>query len=115
MKLTLKKKISKTDWVNLDEGQKLKLDYPTLEQAQELEEILLKEEVAENKRMMEYQRLFIRFTIKDFDGLGIQCKLVDNQLEKEIWENLVLAFTQTTQLYELINKELEWTTNDRKK
>lgn len=115
MKLTLKKKIAKTDWIILEEGQKLKIDYPTLEQAQELEEILLKDDIKESKKMLEYQRLFIKFTVKDWFGLEPKCKLVDNQLEDELWKDLVISFLQTTQLYELINKELEWTTNDKKK
>jgi len=115
MKLTLKKKRSKTDWIKLDDGQKLLIDYPTLEQSQGLETILMDDTLDDKRKMLEYQRLFLRYTIKDWKGLPEKCELVNNELRKDLWEDLVRSFTQTINLFTLINSELEWTVNDSKK
>ena len=115
MQLTLKKKKSKSDWVKVSDTQALKVDYPTLEQAQLLEDILLDEDINDKKRMLKYQRYFLKFSIKDWKGLVDKCELIDNELELSLWQSLTLSFTQTTALFDLVNKELEWTEFDKKK
>ena len=115
MKLTLKKKGISTNWVKLEEDQALKVDYPTLSQSERLEEVLLDDTIDDKKRMLKYQRLFLKFTIKDWKGLDDKCELIENELASELWEDVVSNFTQVSFLFEKVNKVLEWNNFDGKK
>lgn len=115
MLLSLKKKDIGSNWVKLEGTQALKVDYPTLAQTEQLEEVLLDDTLDDKKRMLKYQRLFIKFTIKDWKGLPDKCKVVDNELDSALWEDVVSNFSQVSYLFTEINKVLEWNEFDRKK
>ncbi len=140
MKISLKK--SNSHWIEI-ENVKLLIDYPTMDQQDELDELfsqamspaLIKTE--EIKRLnpgtsdeelekalypfidfnsfKKYQRNFIRYTVKGWEGLDEECKIENNMLDKEQWELLVRDNEQLQVLYNKIKPELDWNNSDKKK
>ena len=131
--MKLAKKFSDSDWLKLDDEVSVKVDYPTREQQKELDRIALSkfkefnvnsfDELNDNQKVelilanQEYTELYLRYTIKDWRGLGEDCKVENNQLDAEQWGRLIRGTSreELTKLYELIYKELSFTDTDKKK
>lgn len=109
MKVTLRKKLSKDGWIKLSNEHSIKVDYPTREQYDHLETL-----IEENKMFMFYKYL-IKYTIKDWKGLEVECKLKNNELHDELWDAICYNVNQVTELALLINKEIEFLDVDLKK
>jgi len=138
----IKLKHSNSKWVEFPDA-KFKIDYPTIEQQDNLNELLfqiafidenlLEGKVTENlpankkaKLMVlnsQYYRLFLRYTIKDWEGIldeegeNVKCKIVNDELYEPYWIGLCKELT-TAQLashWEKINKEIQFDDTDKKK
>jgi hypothetical protein len=122
MQLSLKKSSDK--WIDIEtEGDpvRLKVDYPTREQSQELQSIAFSDKYSGNDKMLKYAQLFIRYAVKDWEGIldgddkKLECKVIDNELEEELWWGLVQKPEQAMNLYLSIAPEIEFTEQDKKK
>ena len=111
--IKLAKKKSKSDWIEIDEV-KFLIDYPTNSQEMRLQEILL-EKCSEDIKRLKYARLFLRFTIKGWEGIDEPCLIINNELEQELWESLVTDTLQTLTIFGAIYDELNFTEIDKKK
>ena len=130
---------SKTRWVDIEKGIKFKVDYMTLEQEDELKDLLYRvgliddkmefDKLSEDKLLKassilkKYYRMFIRFTVKDWQGIkdtqgkAVKCKLVDDILDEQLWEGLIrnLSLDDLMIIYKKINDEIKFTEIDKKK
>ena len=141
--MQIKLKHSKTNWIEFPDA-KFKIGYPTIEQQDRLNELLFelaftdesllkKGKISNNlpakkkaKIMVlnsQYYRLFLRYTIKDWEGIvdedgeKVECKLINDELYKPYWDGLCKNLT-TSQLADhwfKINDEVEFNGADKKK
>ena len=107
--ITLKKRTIKTDWLDIGEGQKVKIDYPTRGQIHILQDYLIRHDISN------YARYYLKFVIKDWEGFGEDCSLVNNELSNELWYLLTQDYNQFMSLFGLIEDELKWIDVDKKK
>lgn len=112
--IKLAKKKSKSDWIEID-GIKLLVDYPTNAQQMLLQEIMLDNSLGEESKRLRYARNYLRYTIKDWQGIDDKCLLIDGILEKELWESLVVDPLQTLTLFGKVFDELNFDETDKKK
>ena len=124
MQLSLKESFNKWIDIEVKEGDpkvRFKVDYPTREQYQELQSIAFGDKYSGNDKMLKYAQLFIRYVVKDwediFDGddKKLECVLVDNELEKDLWWGLVQKPEMALNIYLAISPEIEFTEADKKK
>ena len=119
MKLALKKSFNR--WVKVGkEGEEFYIDYPSIEQGQALQSILFGDEYSGSDRMLKYAQAYLRFVIKDWKNVNdesgpVKCKIVDNELDKELWWALVSDQTFASELFVICKNELDFTENDKKK
>lgn len=112
--IKLAKKKSKSDWIEI-EGIKLLVDYPTNSQQMQLQDIMLDGSLGEESKRLRYARNYLRYTIKDWEGIEGKCLLSDGILEKELWESLVVDPLQTLTLFGKVYDELSFDESDKKK
>lgn len=103
---------------------KFKVDYPTDEQLYKLEQIqTAHSEGAEiNYNLADwnkYVRYYLKYTIKDWDGMTsngkpLKCKVVDNELDDELWRALIIDNQFTAELYNAIFDILKWDAVEKK-
>lgn len=116
IRLELKKSFN--GWADMGDGVDFRLDYPTIEQEQKLQDILLKNDPGAS---FKYTQNYIRYTVKDWKGLvdsegnSIPCVVKNGELEKEIWWALVKDPNQASEIYVKIHSELEFNATDKKK
>ena len=117
MKLALKKSL--TRWVKVGkEGEEFYIDYPSIDQEQELQSIKFSEKFSGVDKGLRFSQQFLKYIIKDWKGIKdeegneIKCKLVDNELETDLWWALVGDANMTMELFTICWKELEFTDND---
>lgn len=126
MPLTIAKRKSFNDWIqiNEDEDVKLKIDYPSREQSVKLKEILLDFSDIDDMKsrdMYKFMREFIRYTIKDWkgivddDGEEIKCVLVKGALRDDLLYDLTSDMEQCISIYSKINEQIKFTEIDKKK
>jgi hypothetical protein len=120
MKLALKKSFS--NWVKVgEEGEEFLIDYPSIEQEQELQSIKFSDKYSGADRGLKFSQYYLKFVIKDWknvndeDGKPIKCKLVSNELEESLWWALANDENMSMELFTICWKELEFTENDKKK
>jgi hypothetical protein len=126
--IKLELKHSKSKWVkigvnNNNEPIEFELDYPTIQQEAKLQQLLLRdsEKQDSNYKILEYQRYLIKCSVKNWKGIidsegnNIDCKLINNELEDELWWALVKDIQQTIDIGSKINSEIEFTNSDKKK
>lgn len=111
--MLIKPKRSFSNWIPTDLGEIL-IDYPTREQAQVLQDVLYGE-LPSNAKMIRYAQLYIKFTLKDWKDQEEKCVLVNNELEDDLWWRIVEDVEQATKLWKLIDDQLQFTQNDKKK
>lgn len=123
MPITIAKRKSFNDWITIEEGIRIKIDYPTREQSQKLNDLMLdtSEDKIPRKNMMKYMNFYLKFTIKDWEGIkdeqgsNVECKLVGNELETNLWYDLIQQSDVASTLFGKINEALEVTETDKKK
>jgi len=146
MKIRLKK--SESHWVDLLDdkkptGVKNKVDYPTLEQQDELDELyteamgealkyagelrkgnpdigtdeinLESAKYINVRKFNQVKRLTIRYALKDIDGSDEPLKVVDNMIDKDQWENICRDRVLVNLLYSNIQEQISFTDIDKKK
>ncbi len=119
MKLALKH--SESHWVDISEGVKFLIDYPTREQEQELQSITFGSKFTGTDVNLKYTQKYVKFTVKDWQGVTdsegkeIKCVLKDNELDDELWWALAGDPTQALKIFAKIYKETEFTETDKKK
>ena len=113
IKLALKKSFG--NWVEMGDGVSFKLDYPSIEQEESLQDILFNSGVDSQVRTLKYSRAYIKYTVKDWKGLPIECKLKNNELDNELVWALAGDPLQCGKIYSIISKELEVDETDKKK
>lgn len=124
--IKLAKKHTFGNWVDMGDGVSFQIDYPTATQQQELDGLMIKmgscDPEKPNEVMLEYARLFIRYTVKDWKGIDEKCELTNNMLKKELWERLTTdpqnsyeMIAQSINMWVKISAELEFTDVDKKK
>jgi hypothetical protein len=136
VKLKLRKSLS--NWVdvgeNTDTGEAVQflIDYPTLEQQQELDEQRYKyfgadklnvtkdykpaEEMTINMpEYLKYKRMLIGFCVKDWRGFPEKCELINGELAPELLNALTRNEEQTEAIFNLIQNEIAFTETDKKK
>lgn len=138
---------SKSKWIDLKdfEGVKVKIEYPTIEQNENLREKFFQvifnnpnytkqkedtpieltyEQKAKEKRLLgEIAKDTIKYSVKDWEGVTdedgkiIPCKVVNNELEKELFESFISNFEyhHLIHLGDLIEDEIKFTDADKKK
>ena len=111
IKLALKK--SNSHWLEIDDV-KFLVDYPTNEQEMKLQEIMLDKQTEDIKRLR-YARYYLKYTIKDWQGIETKCLLINNELEDELWQSLVSDTMQTLTIFGKIYDNLSFTESDKKK
>lgn len=115
----------KDNWIEVGEGQKVKVDYLTIAQGEKLTEMKYEalgryltsgEGVkVDLVKLLAYKRYFLKCVIKDWIGFEVECKLKDNELEDDIWWALVRNENVVNYLFDLINPILEFSIEDKKK
>ena len=113
--MLLRKKKSLSDWIDVGEGMKIKIDYPTREQEQELQTILFSDDYSGNDKLLKWSQQYVRFTVKDWQGVDEKCILKDGILEENLWWDLVCKEENALTLATRIKAELEFTETDKKK
>jgi len=119
MKLALKKSFNR--WVKVGkENEEFYIDYPSIEQEQGLQTILFGDEYSGSDRMLKYAQAYLKFVIKDWKNVNdesgpVKCKIVDNELDKELWWALVSDQTFASELFVICKNELDFTESDKKK
>jgi hypothetical protein len=119
MKISLKKSFNR--WVKGTDGEEFLIDYPTVDQHQHLQTILIGDEFTGNDKPLKYYQYFLKYVIKDWkgvtdeDGKPVKCKLANNELETDLWWSLVSGIEGVVGLAVLLSQELEFTENDKKK
>lgn len=114
-RITLPKKLTPlTDWLELNKEQKIKVDYPTREQSQRLQDILLHTELG-NSRMATFSQYLIKFTVKAWEGFDEELKLINNEIENELWWRFVKDVESAMELGTLIREKVDFTISDKKK
>lgn len=154
-KLSLKN--SESHWLNVHEDMKIKVDYPTLEQEDELDELrelalrpmversnelaekekkkleseglsgedlenalarqltILTSTYINTKAYNKYRRYTVKYSVKDWENFGIDCKLINGALDDELlrllWQNKELFDA----VFRAIKNETEFTETDKKK
>jgi len=125
--IVLKKSLKK--WIIVDEENKIEflVDYPSIEQGEKLAEMKYEAigryiEYGEDKKMkfdllkfLAYKRYFLKCVIKDWKGLEDKCELVNNELKDDLHWALVANENQLNLLYDLINVEMDFNEDDKKK
>ena len=125
--IVLKKSLNK--WITVDKENKIEflIEYPSIEQGEKLAELKYEaigryvEYSGENKpkldllKFLAYKRYFLKCVIKNWKGLEDKCELINNELKDDLHWALVANENQLNQLYELINAELDFTEDDKKK
>jgi len=121
IKLNLKKSISR--WIQMGEGVKFLISYPSIEHEQYLQELLI--EILNEKRgkseefippaQLKYAQYTVKYSVKDWQGLDEKCILVNNELENSLWWALVSDPIQAVRIFTLIQPEVEVTQEDKKK
>ena len=105
-------------WVEIGDGIKVLVDYPTIEQKDKLDELLYEltfnagddvtaenldkklSRIAPNRKAkmislnQMYQKLYLKYVIKDWKGIkdekgkAVKCIIEDNELENSLWTDL---------------------------
>lgn len=104
-------KATKSDWIDFDEGQRIKVDYPKGAQVHHLQDLMIKSNKdgeIDVANFMEYARYFIKYTIKDWEGFDTPCKLKKNALDDELWYLITEDITQTQILFAKISEVVSW-------
>lgn len=116
--ISLPKKELKSDWIDIpDSKQRLKIDYPTGSQHHELQELSMAaygEDKVDHGRFLIYARKYLKYTIKGWEGVETECKIVRDELEDSLWYGLTSDIVTTQSLYLLISKHLEWNVAEKK-
>ena len=84
------------------------------EQEIELQEVLLSK-ADEQVKQARYARLYLRYVIKDWEGIDEPCVLAGNELEYGLWKLLVVDLGKTITLWTKFIEDLQFTENDKKK
>ena len=119
MKLALKKSFNR--WIKVGkEGEEFYIDYPSIEQDQELQSIMFGDEYSGSDRMLKYAQAYLKYVIKDWKNVNdesgpVKCKIFNNELDKELWWALFSDEAFASELFVICKKELELTENDKKK
>lgn len=140
-------KKSKSKWIEVKdfENVKVKIDYYTIEQSERIREIffqiifnnpnysrakedkkieLTPEQMAKEKSLLEkIAKMNIRFCVKTWEGVTdedggiVECKIVNNEMEKETYESFIRNFdySQIIRLGNLIEDEIQFNEADKKK
>ena len=121
----LPKRKTLTEWIEIQKGVKIKVDYPKGDQIHELQNIMA-DSKGSTSGMYNYARLYLKYTLKDWQGLlsatnekdevvAVECKLNGNQLDDDLWYSLTTDHTGTITLFNLVDEELRWVNQDKKK
>ena len=121
--MKLRKKKTLSEWVKIDDTVKIKIDYPTIRQEQQLQTIVNSDEYKGNDKMLKWAQYLIKYTVKDWQGIDEQCKLItktidgetSTELDNELWWALVSAEENALTLASAIWQEIEFTETDKKK
>lgn len=126
---------SKSVWIDISEGFKVKIDYPTVEQSDALQDLLFGFTNEDNNSIdmnsadfLKFQKLYLKYVIKDWSGLldesknEIPCKLrklKNGDTELSIESYGIIASLQhvwlISLLYTKIEPELRFIEVDKKK
>ena len=105
-------KATESSWVDLGEDQKILVDYPKVRQEHYLQDLLLKARNDDGEMdmvaFMEYARYYVRYTIKDWEGFGMDCTTKKGELKDDLWFLLTKDITQTQTLFASISEALKW-------
>jgi len=122
MEIKLYTKSGKTGWLKLNDTQEIYIDYPTVSQVQEIQNLSANlhslNEDNFNEKLVYIAKLFIRYTIKDvkgFDGWDTKNILQGGLLNENFWLGITYDTNQALELYSLLKSELEFTETDKKK
>lgn len=100
----------------MGDGVEFKLDYPTDVQEMKLQDIRFgTKQESDTGAFFKYIQRFIKYTVKDWKGIDVPCKITGGELEDDIWWALVRDQEQALKIYTIISKELEYTESDKKK
>ena len=133
--MKLKTKKSFNNWVRVDEDSEdsieFLLDYTNREQTLRLQSIGFGDDYSGNDKGLKFAQYFIKFTVKDWrstNGTGktetyllnednekVYCKVINNELEDDIWWALVNDPITAMGIFGKIREELEFSDADKKK
>jgi len=118
MNITLPKRDTITDWVDLEDGKKLKVDYPKGKQVHILQDLSVAVTDLDGNynysNFLKYSRMFLKFTIKDWDGFSVPCKLHKNELDDDLWYDITEDIATTQYLYSKIEEVVRWNEYEKK-
>lgn len=114
--MELRKKLHNDGWIDIDDNHAIKVDYPTLEQHEILEQLVL--DNMDNQKVSssyKFYKLLIKYCIKDWKGFDEECVVENGELAKDLYALITYSISQTMELGNLINKEIEFLEVDKKK
>ena len=129
IKLTDKKEAF-SDWIEIAEGQKILAELPTIEQKKKINRLQFgtisvsdgtPSGTISNQAIHEATALYLKYTIKDWEGVGVPCKVVNGELDNKLWESLVFdgnneyKFEHNMVLANKIKDAIEPNETDKKK
>lgn len=118
--IKIPKKSLENDWVDVPESdgkQRLRIDYPTGEQNHILQDMGMKafsDGEMDMGEFMKFARFYIKCTVKDWEGIGVDCKLKGDYLSDESWYILTDDIPTAQILYGTISKALKWDDVEKK-
>lgn len=117
MDISLPKRHIDSDWLTIND-KRIKVDYPKGKQIHKLQDLQLKMigngDKLEYSVFVEYARTYLKYTIKDWEGFSLPCKLVNDELEDSLWYDLTSDIERTQFLFEKIEEVLRWNDVEKK-
>jgi len=107
-------------WIDFEDGSRLKIDYPTLEQKAKLNSLLLKLNSVgpemKQSTTVDYMRLYIKYTVKDWEiKEAPKCLLNKGEMKDELWLMLCDSTEQTAVIFNKIIEQLDADEETKKK
>jgi hypothetical protein len=120
MKISTKKSFN--NWIKVGEdGEQFLIDYPSVEQQQELQSIQFGSGYTGDDKALKYFQYYLKYVIKDWKGIfdengrEIKCVVKNNELDNDLWWSLVSDQMEAIKLYKICFEELNFTDADKKK
>jgi hypothetical protein len=94
-------------WFEFDGDVKFLCSPPTIDQHIYLRNLYIteKDEVLRGIRVGEY---YLKFVIKDWEGMDEPCKIINDELDDRQWKELILFPEQTFMMVNVIQAEIEF-------
>ncbi len=116
--IKLPKREAVNDWIEIENGQSIKIDYPSGRQIHHLQDLAydcMTEDGIDQTKFIDYCRYYIKYTIKNWKGDDLPpCILVKNALADDLWFGVTSEMADVKRLYVKIDESLKWDDREKK-